>query len=801
MRYKKYIKRFFIGLLAFILLLATSVFILITFYKKELTATLIESLKEDHGLILKVEDLNVSFFSNWPDASIQLKNITLSSSLSQDKNQTILKAGSIALSLDILKLSQKQFIIGSVSIKDAEINLIKNKDGSNNFELKQTAVNAKAKPIKFEVKKVTILNTQFNFLDKERGQNIDVHFVDNIIKLKNEQDGIEAKFIGEVNIGGLLFKPEKGAFLKNTVADLNLSISIFTKSNSVFIHQPSIVTIGNHPYYISSFLDLREKKQLVLSIQSENIDYKKGMSLLNTNLQKKLANFNVNKNIDAKILVIANLGIKQDPVIIAQLSGKNNDVTIGRSKIPYSNLSFYGTIVSLDSSKQKGDTEHARVIFKSITGNLYDFPFTASVTVVNFDNPQITIDANLFITAAKVDFKPGKDFILKGNCVAKIKYSGPTNKLNKEEFLDAPMKLDAGLFFNNLSYQEKNKPYVYTIVGSANLKNKDLQFENLFLKTDAGNVTLKGDVKDFTSYVLGYTEGFKATLSARSESFNLNPYLSVKASKKDSAVKKTEAQATEKAVKKTIKAEQSNFEFNVSLLAKKMFVRNVKATNASINLVYKNKLLDVKSVNMNACRGTLFAKGTIYDLNKITAEVKIVNMDVNEVFSEFENFGQKAIESEHLQGNIFVDAKIKTDLDEKMEVVGNTMDGEIKVKLAEGHLLDFQPLQNISDYIFKNRDFKDISFSEINQTCKIKGFEMQIEEMEIASNVLNLFVSGTYHFKENSNINILVPWSNLKKRGKNYIPVSSGQTAENSKGLKLNYSGPPKKLKLSLGHR
>ncbi len=791
-------------MLALTLVLATSVFILITFYKKELATTLIENLKENQGMILKIEDLNVSFFSNWPDASIQLKNISVSSNLSPNKNEPILQAGSVALSLDILKLFKKQFSVGSVSIKNAKINLIKNKDGSNNFELKQTATKSSASPIEFEIKKITILNTQFNFLDKEKGQDVDVHFVDNVIKLKNEQDGIEAKIMGEVNIGGLMFKPEKGPFLKNTTADLNLSISIFTKSNSVFIHQPSIVTMGNHPYYVTTFIDLKEKKQLVLSIQSENIDYKKGMSLLNTNLQKKLANFNVNKNIDAKILIIASLGIKQDPIIIAQLSGKNNDVTIGNSKIPYSNLSFYGTIVSLDSSRQKGDTEHARVIFKSITGNLYDFPFTASVTVVNFDDPQINIDANLFITATKINFKPGKDFILKGNCIAKIKYSGPTKKLNKNEFLDAPMKLEAGLFFNDLSYQEINKPYVYTIVGNANLKNKDLQFENLFLKTDAGNVTLKGDVKNFTSYVLGFTQGFKATLSARSESFNLNPYLSVKANKKDSAARKTEAAATAettKAYKKTIKAEQSNFEFNVSLLAKKMFVRNVKATNASINLVYKNKLLDVRSVNMNACNGKLFAKGTIYDLNKITAEVKIEDMDVNSLFSEFENFGQKAIESEHLQGNIFVDAKIKTELDEKMEVIGNTMDGEIKVKLTEGHLLNFQPLQNISDYIFRNRDFKDISFSEINQTCQIKGFEMQIEEMEIASNVLNLFVSGTYHFKENSNINILVPWSNLKKRGKNYIPVSSGQTAENSKGLKLNYSGPPKKLKLSLGHK
>jgi hypothetical protein len=66
---------------------------------------------------------------------------------------------------------------------------------------------------------------------------------------------------------------------------------------------------------------------------------------------------------------------------------------------------------------------------------------------------------------------------------------------------------------------------------------------------------------------------------------------------------------------------------------------------------------------------------------------------------------------------------------------------------------------------------------------------------------LNLYMSGTYHFKEQSNINILLPWSNLKRRGKNYIPKSSGQTAENSRGLKLNYSGMPNKLKLSLGNK
>ena len=135
-----------------------------------------------------------------------------------------------------------------------------------------------------------------------------------------------------------------------------------------------------------------------------------------------------------------------------------------------------------------------------------------------------------------------------------------------------------------------------------------------------------------------------------------------------------------------------------------------------------------------------------------------------------------------------------------MEVIGNTLKGEVKLKLKEGHLINYKPIQNISDYVFKNRDFKDVSFSEINETCTIDGFEMQIREMEVASSVLDLYISGTYNFKSESNINLIIPWSNLKKRDKNYIPKASGKSFDDAKGLKLNYSGLPKKMKLSLGH-
>jgi hypothetical protein len=128
------------------------------------------------------------------------------------------------------------------------------------------------------------------------------------------------------------------------------------------------------------------------------------------------------------------------------------------------------------------------------------------------------------------------------------------------------------------------------------------------------------------------------------------------------------------------------------------------------------------------------------------------------------------------------------------------MAGDVEVKLKNGHLVNYEPMQRLSNFVFKNRDFDDITFTTIDQTFNIRGYEMQINNLEIASNVLNLYVDGKYNFKGESNINLRIPWSNLKKRGKNYIPKSLGD-GEDLKGLKLNYHGYPNKLKLSLGNR
>lgn len=769
---------------------------------------LIETLKTDYALTLKVEDADVSFLSNWPHASVELENVYLANDRYTGVNEPLLKARSISLSFNLAKLLEKKFIVNSVSIKDAEVRLVRNLEGSRNFDFteKNDTIVKPSQPssISFEIKKISIKNTQFNFINMGRKQNIDIHFNNNNITLRHAEDGLIAHLKGEIKVGGLLFNENKGAFLTGALVKTDLDLSVYFKSKMIVVHPTSYLTIAKHRYDVNSFIQLGEAKKLMLRIIGRDVDYKDGIAILTPKLQKVLDNFTVEKPFDVNVLIIAKIGIKEDPILILNFDVKDNNILIGNSKIPYSKVFLKGTIISLDSTRNAGNAEEGKIVFKNIRGNLYDYPFTANILIKNLTDPYITANASILVEAQKIKFKVAQDFILKGSATAKVNYSGPTSKLNTAEFLTSDMHLNADLFFNNFSYQQKSKPYVYKVKGKANVNNRDLTFNNLLVKMDAGDAVLTGKVENFVNYVLGYGNSLKINLNAKSDYLDLNPYLQAPIStvKTTEQTKADSSKKTNAEYKQSVQqAGESNFEFNINLFAKKLFIKKVEAQNASVDISHKNHLLTIKSIKANTCDGRVSLVGSIYDLRKVNAEVDMQDININKMFDQFENFGQKKVESKHLKGTVYLHAKLRMDLDEKMEVIPESLLGDVKLKLKDGELVNFEPVQSMSNFIFKNRDFDNVTFTELSERFKIKGYEMDIQELEIGSNILNLFVTGIYNFKESSNINILIPWSNLRKRGKNYIPKNSGESAENSKGLKLNFSGPTKDMKLTLGHK
>lgn len=790
----KYFKYILIGIFSLLFLLISTAFAIAALYKKEIAMMLIDELKSQYGLHLKIEDANVSFLDNWPRASISFKNTSLSSERFLKKENAFLKAGTISISINISKLLTNEVVIKDIALKNVELNLIKYADGSKNFEIKKsTTQTEKETLLDFNLDKIHFKNVHFQFTNQLLGQHIDFILSENNIKIKNYSDGLTAKIQGNVLIKQLLFKPEGGSFLTNTRTAINLSGMYEFKTKSIAILPPSFVEIEGQKFQSNAILELGESKKLSLVIHGKGVKSERVATYLNPKIKKVLSNFEVKRLLDASFILVTPLGERKEPIILAEVIGKDCDLSIGESKIPYSNLNFKGKIISMHSSRKFGDMEHARIQFSDFTGKIYEFPFKANLSVFNLKHPILNLEASLVIDGKKINQEIAKKFQFSGTALATVNYKGNAKKLNKKHFLDDDMQLNAYLLFNDLTYTTKGSEFDYTLNGKANLTNNFLSFENLKFKTNSGTLNLKGKVFDFLNYVLGFSNHLKANVDAESSEINLNPIINSN---------KTNQKNTNHNKRPSTKLKGSLFDFNVNVKASKLLIRNIISEQVRLKMNYKNDLILINDFQVKTCDGDISANGKIENLNKINAEVAIKNVDATKLFEQFENFGQEAVKSENLKGKITIEANISVSLDENNEFKGESMNAEAKIKITDGHLINYEPIQNISNFIFKQRDFHDVSFSELKERIKVRGFEMKIDELEIASNVLNLYiVNGLYSMKGNSNFNMLIPWSNLKKRGKNYIPKESGESAGNTKGLKLNYSGMPKKMKLSFGHK
>jgi tetratricopeptide (TPR) repeat protein len=80
-------------------------------------------------------------------------------------------------------------------------------------------------------------------------------------------------------------------------------------------------------------------------------------------------NFNIRKTLRASLLLVTNPGQRQEPAFILDFEGKDQSLTMGHSKVPYSHVNFKARLRSIDSTKTKGDMAKARALISQLPTN------------------------------------------------------------------------------------------------------------------------------------------------------------------------------------------------------------------------------------------------------------------------------------------------------------------------------------------------------------------------------------------------------------------------------------------------
>ncbi len=166
-------------------------------------------------------------------------------------------------------------------------------------------------------------------------------------------------------------------------------------------------------------------------------------------------------------------------------------------------------------------------------------------------------------------------------------------------------------------------------------------------------------------------------------------------------------------------------------------------------LNYKPRLLTFTSLNMKSLNGIISGNGFIVqEGNKSViarGNFNVTNIDVNEAFFTFRNFGQDFLKAENLAGTLSGSLSLFLPMDSLLNPKLKSLTAQGKFHIADGALMNFEPIKQLSSFI-ELSELENISFRQLENDFFIRDNYLYIPQMDVNSSAVDLTVNGRHGF-------------------------------------------------------
>ena len=733
---------------------------------------------------LEIEDFKFRPFSGGFGLNFTLANVKLTDSLYKAHHTPFLDVELLHAALDLNGLYKGDIIIKNLVLQNGSLRMFVRKDGYSNLSIFKSDSPKKDKDKKSGdkdglIKKLgnlRFINFAVSFADSVTGKGYGALFHDASNHVVLTDSTTNANFSGSVFFNGLIFKPEKGGFLINQETNLDINLA-YDEDKKILKINPSILESSTYDKIgIKGEFNFSDTIKLFkLYFNAKQIAVDNALPLLNKRVRGQLDSIGIHANVDTEVKVVGQLSPKS-PGILPRV-----DVHFKTAPFQYTlpvgvlrKVKASGTYTNQGDTLQLPGIPNARLTASNVSGLFETIPFKVGLVVNNFINPTAVLNGSINADSTNLDqlldplryrFKNGKariDFHFDGNL--KNFYDAKTDKFNGKLSGKASMK---DISMDYLPRQVHLKK----INGDIIFDEKAVVLPDLRFSDGQNLLYVNGRVMDLIPYLFGSPKPLRAAVNINIPSWQLNWLETLLAPR---------AQVTKKRKKnRRLSDLLDNAIDNVEIIAKlnsdQMKYQKFSATKVKGEFTVKNNSVNVEYFLMNAFRGgRMRFSGTmdnsgVNQLPHLVVKGQITNADVQAVFGSFNNFGQKTITDKNLKGRLSTDFSFESRLNNAVKIVPSSMKGTLSINLTNGYINNFEPFLKMKKLVFKRRNFESVQFATIKNNFRLVGEEIEIDPMEIESNVITLFIDGIYSFGKKTDINIEIPLSNLKKRDSTYV--------------------------------
>ncbi len=718
---------------------------LLLVFKDDLKSYAIEEANQYINKRVHISHFDVGIWKTFPKLTLSFDNVLVYSKFDTlQTRDTAVYAERINLSFNPLDFFKEKYSIHRIDIKNGKVNLKIREDGSVNYDFIKPNKDTASTPFDFNLDEINLQNTYFTYTNLATQQ-----FYSGLFhNLKFHGSFNEKQFLlyAKTNFDIESVRSKSLALIQNQKAQCDIKIQM-DRINHVFEIQSAHLAINKVPFFVKGKVN---KDSLDFYVGAESINLEEVANNFTFKELDVVQKINGKGKVNFELYVQGENKATSSPAIYANFSINNG--SLADKGFSLSEINVKGKY----SNGIKDGKEHitlSKIHFFSLNQN-----FDGYITVTDFSKPRLQGNAKgiLNLNAIYRLFGPFSMETLSGN----VKINGHFDlRLNNPTFDPQNITLNnlkASLSLDHLvaQYQGDNR-IIKLNSGEIKVHNQVANFDDLSIAINQSTLLINGQLKGIANYFNNEDGILFIDGGVESNALNIDD------------LSKNQKQKHKKRV--WILPDRIKGKINLDL--RKVVYSNHQYSAIKSELVFNKRQLIFPSLEgINAgtkIKGRLKITESRPMYLSVETKLNSSNVHFSPLFKEWNNFDQKVITSENIQGRATISLDFKGPFDLYNEkILKKDFDVYAHIRIDDGALNNVQSFKDITKSLrqsaaklliskSKIADFENrllhLKFASFENEFTIKNGVITIPNMTIKSNALDVELEGTQTFDNDIN--------------------------------------------------
>lgn len=720
------------------------------YYRDEVKGLIVRELNKQLNtqVIIDGKDIDFTVIKNFPYASLDFKSIKALDATDKPKKDTLFSAGKVSLQFNILDIFRKKYEIKKVEIHNANLALRIDKNGKDNYHFwKATEQNSqKNTSFSFALKKIVLKQVSVLYKNRQTNQSLDVFVKNSTSSGKFSATNYLMQTNSDMTVND--FSINKTNYLNKKHIEVELELNVDNSIASYKLKQGKIKIEDVLLEISGSVINTTNEAVVNLGVQGKDMGIRSVLSLIPKVYKNKIDDYESAGEFYFNAIVEGAVSKNKMPVITADFGINGADIKQVKNNILLHNVQLKGHYYS--GGKNANDFSSLELAPFSVTIESADL--SGELRLQNLSNPYITTKLKGEIPLDKLQDFVHIDTIesITGLMHIDADFKGDISEFEGNNYRN--INASGTLVIENMDVKIKNNTLLLAALnGDFRFENNNLQINNFTGNVSNSDFLLKGSLKNFIGFLVKENEDIFVDATFYSKKLNLNELLANKEEEKSSDSKY-----------KLKFSEHINVRLNSSI--DNLIFRKFEATAIKGVVKLKDKKMFVDSLLFSTMGGKVAVGGLVDAADSakllVTCFADIHRVNITQLFTSFENFNQTYITDKNLKGHVNAKIQFASVFTPELDIDLNHLYAGIDMSVENGEMNNVESMKSLSRFI-ELSELENIRFSTLKNQLEIKDKLITIPKMDIKTNALNFFASGTHDFENQVNYKIKLSLNEL----------------------------------------